>query len=85
MARTSPEDLTSAMLTPNKGSYGLGIGGYRFRCGTFFGHQGTVNGTASIAVASRDGQSGVVIAFNLRDGGDPNLVGLAEDLLCPTG
>jgi D-alanyl-D-alanine carboxypeptidase len=77
-----PADLTTAMLTANKGSYGLGIGGYPFRCGTFFGHQGGVNGTASIAVASKDGQRGVVIAFNLRDEGDPDLVGLAEDLLC---
>ncbi len=79
-----PEELTKAMLTPNMGSYGLGIGGYSFSCGTFFGHQGGVNGTASIAVASRDGQDGVVIAFNLRKGDDPDVVGLAEALLCPT-
>ncbi len=77
-----PKDLTQAMLTPNKDYYGLGIAKYAFRCGTFYGHQGGVNGTASFAVASKDGQEGVVVAMNLRSGGDPNLVGLAEDLLC---
>ena len=70
------------MLTPNKGSYGLGIGDYSFTCGVVFGHQGGVNGTASFAVVSRDGHDGLVIAFNLRAKGDPDLVGLAEDLLC---
>ncbi|HET7169564.1 MAG TPA: hypothetical protein VFI69_10225, partial [Candidatus Limnocylindrales bacterium] len=39
-----PADLTTAMLTPNQGSYGLGIGSYSLRCGVFFGHQGGVNG-----------------------------------------
>ena len=72
------------MLTPQRGTYGLGIGSYPFSCGIFFGHQGGVNGTSSIAVASQDGRDGAVIAFNLRDGGDPDLVGLAEDLLCST-
>jgi D-alanyl-D-alanine carboxypeptidase len=78
-----PEDLTKAMLTPNQTSYGLGIGGYSLSCGQFFGHQGAVNGTASIAMASQDGQSGAVVAFNLRAGKDPDVVGLADDLLCP--
>jgi D-alanyl-D-alanine carboxypeptidase len=77
-----PADLTTAMLTPNQGSYGLGIGSYSLRCGVFFGHQGGVNGTASIAIASRDGEDGAVVAFNLRDGKDPDLVHLVEDLLC---
>ena len=75
------EDLTEAMLTPNKGTYGLGIGTYNLSCGHAFGHQGGVNGTASIAVASRDGRDGVVIAFNLRARPDPALACLADDLL----
>ena len=47
-------------------------------CGIFFGHQGAVNGTSSIAIACRVGQSGAVIAFGLRDDSDPDLVGLVE-------
>jgi D-alanyl-D-alanine carboxypeptidase len=78
-------DLTTAMLTPSTGSYGLGIGSYQFPCGTVYGHQGGVNGTASIAVASTDGRDGVVIAFNLRGSGDPDLVTLAQDLVCGGG
>ena len=78
------KDLTTAMLTPSTGSYGLGIGSYPFSCGTFFGHQGGVNGTSSIAVASVDGRHGVVIAFNLRSVKDPDVVRLAEELLCET-
>jgi D-alanyl-D-alanine carboxypeptidase len=80
--RYVPAGLTKAMLTLGQGSYGLGIGGYPFACGTLYGHQGGVNGTASIAAASTDGKDGVVVAFNLRSAGDPDLVGLAEDLLC---
>jgi D-alanyl-D-alanine carboxypeptidase len=79
-----PEELTTAMLTPNEGSYGLGIGRYHLSCGTFYGHQGSVNGTLSIAVASPDGRSGAVIALNLRRDVDPDMVGLADDLVCPT-
>ena len=41
-----------------------------------------MNGTASIATASTDGKDGVVVAFNLRTAGDPDLVSLAEDLVC---
>ena len=82
--RYLPEELTTEMLTPHRGTYGLGIGSYRLSCGIFFGHQGAVNGTSSIAIASQDGQSGAVIAFNLRDDTDPDLVGLVDDLLCST-
>jgi D-alanyl-D-alanine carboxypeptidase len=79
-----PAALTDTMLTPRQGTYALGIGGYPLTCGTLHGHQGGVNGTASIAAASIDGRDGIVIAFNLRTAGDPDLVGLAEDLLCST-
>lgn len=77
-----PDDLTQVMLTPNAERYGLGIGIYALPCGTAFGHQGGVNGTASIALASRDGRDGVVIAFNLRAEADPDMVGLARQLYC---
>jgi D-alanyl-D-alanine carboxypeptidase len=76
-------DLTAAMLAPSQaGSYGLGMGHYSFTCGLVYGHQGGVNGTSSIAAASRDGRDGIVIAFNLRRESDPDDVSLAEDLLC---
>lgn len=66
-------------------SYGLGIATYRFRCGTFFGHGGAMSGTRSLAVVSEDGASGVVIAANiLGDGDAPDLLPLAEALLCPS-
>jgi len=63
-------------------NYGLGLARYRLACGTFYGHEGGVNGTASIAMSSIDGDDAVVIAFNLRDGSDPRLPALAERLLC---
>ena len=82
--RYLPAELTTEMLTARQGTYALGIGSYPFSCGTLFGHQGGVNGTASIATASTDGHDGVVVAFNLRGGRDPDLVALADDLLCST-
>lgn len=47
------------------------------------GHEGGVNGTASIALVSEDGIDAVVVALNLRDGTDPRMSALADDLLCP--
>ena len=79
-----PADLTAAMLTADRG-YGLGIGAYPFRCGTLFGHQGAVNGTASIAVVDPETLDGAVIAMNRRDGTDPPLPTLAEALVCAAG
>jgi hypothetical protein len=77
------------MLTPVQGPHGLGIGEYPLRCGPgggiFWGHQGAVDGTVSIALVSSDGAEGAVVAMNLRRGDDPDLYALAEDLLCPTG
>jgi D-alanyl-D-alanine carboxypeptidase len=80
------KELVDDMRRPtarSRETYGLGIGTYHLRCGTFYGHEGGVDGTASIAIVSEDGQAGTVIAVNLRDGSDPKLPALAEELLCP--
>jgi D-alanyl-D-alanine carboxypeptidase len=63
-------------------TYGLGLATYRLTCGKFYGHEGVVNGTVSIALVSEDGSDGVVIALNLRDGSDPDMPALADDLIC---
>jgi D-alanyl-D-alanine carboxypeptidase len=82
-------DLTKEMLTPRSGTYGLGIGEYQIACGPSggiaWGHQGGVNGQASIALVSADGADGAVVAMNLRKGDDPDLYRLAQDLLCAAG
>jgi D-alanyl-D-alanine carboxypeptidase len=77
-----PADLVAEMKKPSREYYGLGLATYRLTCGTFYGHQGGVNGTASIALVSDDGADGVVIALNLRSGEDPRLPALADDMLC---
>lgn len=77
-----PSDLTAQMKQPNRESYGLGLGTYTLSCGTFYGHEGGVNGTASIALVSPDAADGVVIALNLRSGEDPQLPALADQMLC---
>jgi D-alanyl-D-alanine carboxypeptidase len=77
-----PEDLTAQMKEPNRESYGLGLVTYTLSCGTFHGHEGGVNGTASIAMVSPDATDGVVIALNLRSGEDPRLSALADQMLC---
>jgi D-alanyl-D-alanine carboxypeptidase len=78
--------LLTEMRTPTDqsgGTYGLGLARYQLTCGTFWGHEGGVNGTASIAMVAEDGSDGVVVAFNLRDGSDPRLAAFADDLMCP--
>jgi D-alanyl-D-alanine carboxypeptidase len=78
--------LLDDMRTPTElsgGTYGLGLAKYGLTCGTFYGHEGGVNGTASIALVSEDGTDAVVVAMNLRDGSNPNMPALADDLLCP--
>lgn len=78
--------LLDEMRTPTElsdGTYGLGLARYGLTCGTFYGHEGGVNGTASIALVSEDGTDVVVAALNLRDGSNPNMLALADDLLCP--
>lgn len=83
--RLLPAELVAEMRSPTSmslGSYGLGLATYSLSCGTFYGHEGGVNGTASIAVVSPDGEDGVVIALNLRSGDDPRLPALADLMLC---
>ncbi len=83
--RLLPAELLAEMKSPTSmslGSYGLGLATYKLSCGTFYGHEGGVNGTASIAIVSPDGADGVVVALNLRSGEDPGLPALADDMLC---
>jgi len=63
-------------------AYGLGLATYYLSCGTFYGHGGAIDGTESIALVNSDGTGGVAIAINLRKTADPNLLALAESLLC---
>ena len=77
-----PADLTAKMKEPDRESYGLGLATYNLSCGIFHGHEGGVNGTASIAMISPDATDGVVIALNLRSGADPRLPALADQMLC---
>ncbi len=64
------------------GSYGLGVATYYLSCGRFFGHGGSIDGTQSIAIVNDNGTSGVVLAINLRKDSDPDLIGVADALLC---
>lgn len=80
-----PDELRTKMRDATRASgetYGLGLATYDLSCGTFYGHEGRVNGTASIAlidavVADRS----VVVAVNRTDS-VPGLVPLAESLVC---
>jgi D-alanyl-D-alanine carboxypeptidase len=84
--RLLPAALVTDMKTPHaKDDYGLGLATYHLSCGTFYGHEGGVNGTASIAIVSSDGADGVVAALNLRSAGDPQLPALADRILCSGG
>lgn len=69
--------------TPQSGfAYGLGLAAYETGCGLFYGHEGGVNGMASIAMSSTDGSDAVVIGLNMRGAEDPGLPVLANELLC---
>ena len=81
-AQLFPDSLVAEMVKPNRESYGLGLGTYDFACGTFYGHNGLVNGTHSTAMISPDGSDGAVIAVNLTGARDPGLALLAESMLC---
>jgi hypothetical protein len=70
------------MKTPSFGTYGLGLATYRFTCGTFYGHEGSVSGTRSVAVSRDDGQAGAVIALNANTASEPGLPTVAERMLC---
>ena len=77
-----PADLTTQMKMPSFGTYGLGLATYRFTCGTFYGHEGSVSGTRSVAVVRDDGQAGAVIALNANTASEPGLPTVAERMLC---
>ena len=82
--RLFPAELVTQMKTSTLGSYGLGLGKYSFTCGPFYGHEGSVNGTRSVAVVSDDGSSGVVIALNANTPSEPELPLVAERMICPS-
>jgi D-alanyl-D-alanine carboxypeptidase len=82
--RFLPEDLVTEMKTPTIGSYGLGLASYDFTCGKFYGHEGLVNGTRSVAVVNDDRSAGVVIALNLHTENEPGLPMVAERMICPS-
>jgi D-alanyl-D-alanine carboxypeptidase len=63
-------------------TYGLGLAAYETACGLFYGHEGGVNGMATIAMSSVDGSTLVVIGLNLRGAEDPGLPRLAARLIC---
>lgn len=80
-----PPELRTEMQTPTEqsgGTYGLGLALYELSCGRFYGHEGRVNGTASIALVEGDRRDrSLVAAFNsTSDRG--GLVEVAEQLLC---
>jgi D-alanyl-D-alanine carboxypeptidase len=75
-------DMQDATLQSDL-EYGLGLGRYDLSCGTFYGHQGSVSGTQSIALMSIEGSDGVVLVFNLDDDTDPGLLAIAESMVCP--
>ena len=81
--RLLPAPLVADMKTPARNSYGLGLATYTLPCGTFYGHEGSVLGTRSIALANDNGTDGVVVAMNIRTNDDPVLVQLGGRLLCP--
>lgn len=80
-----PPGLVEEMITMTPQSdftYGLGLVRYDLPCGTFYGHEGKVSGTVSIALSDPVGSRGAVIAFNLANHTDPGLVELADALMC---
>jgi D-alanyl-D-alanine carboxypeptidase len=81
--RLLPDDLVTDMKTPAMNDYGLGLATYQLSCGAFFGHDGLINGTTSIAIANGDGTAAAVIALNVQSVGDAGLSTVADRLLCP--
>jgi D-alanyl-D-alanine carboxypeptidase len=75
-------DLTAEMLKVNLAKYGLGIAEYELTCGTFYGHEGNVAGTRSIAVVSAETGDGVIVAVNVNSNVEPRLGALANTLVC---
>jgi D-alanyl-D-alanine carboxypeptidase len=75
-------ELTAEMQEVHLAEYGLGIGRYSLTCGIFYGHEGNVSGTRSIAVVSAETGDGVVVALNVNANPDPRLGALADTLVC---
>lgn len=75
-------ELTAEMQEVHLAQYGLGIGEYTLSCGTFYGHEGNVAGTRSIAVVSAERGDAVVVAVNVNSNVDPRLPALADTLVC---
>ena len=83
--RLLPASLAKEMKEPTTASslsYGLGLATYYLSCGTFYGHGGSIDGTNSIGLVTPDGSRGTVIAFNVQRESPPDLLPLAESLLC---
>jgi D-alanyl-D-alanine carboxypeptidase len=78
------QPLIAEMERPLFAGYGLGLGTYNLSCGEFFGHEGLTNGTQSIVVVSASGDTGAVIALNLRSQSDTHLADVADKMLCST-
>lgn len=82
-----PDNLRHELMTATAASgqtYGLGLAIYELECGTFYGHEGRVNGTAAIALIDAETPNrSAVIALNRGDI-DPGLLPLAQQLLCST-
>jgi D-alanyl-D-alanine carboxypeptidase len=80
-----PDELRTEMLRQTALSdhtYGLGIARYELTCGRFFGHEGRVNGTITIALVHADAPTlGAVVTMN-RAVGSANLPALVDDLVC---
>lgn len=81
LAAALVEEMKEATTASNK-SYGLGLATYYLSCGTFYGHGGSLDGTNSIVLVTPDGSRGTVIAFNVQLESHPDLLPLAESLLC---
>lgn len=83
-----PGDLQIRMQTPTRqsgGTYGLGMALYELSCGRFYGHEGRVNGTVSIALVDADRPDhALVAAFNSTDD-QTGLGAFGEQLLCSAG
>ena len=77
-------DMKAATIQSNH-SYGLGLATYYLSCGTFYGHGGAVSGTHTVAIVTDDGTAGAVVAINVRTDVDPNLLAVAESLVCADG
>jgi len=60
---------------PGVNSVGLGIFRYRTRCGTFYGHSGSILGYTQIIMATGDGRRSAVVSASTQAGG-PVLAGL---------